>query len=81
MNRVNSNRTVRGAHVRLRLQVERIKTWCGVRTTPTYAWLRCILGKQEASSVQQPKLEALEMRRWHISSARECANGKRERVK
>ncbi len=50
MKSVTSNSNERGAHVRLRLQVELIKTSRGLWTTPTYAWLRCIRGKQEAWS-------------------------------
>lgn len=67
MKQVTWNRTVRGAHMRLRLQAERIKTWRGFWMTPAYAWLRRVLGKQDAWSVAQPKLEALDMRRWRIA--------------
>lgn len=67
MKRFTWNRTVRGAHMRLRLQTERIKTWRGLWTTPAYAWIRRTLGKPDAWSVAQPKLEELDERRWRIA--------------
>ncbi|MEX3856535.1 hypothetical protein AB3X94_21165 [Paraburkholderia sp. BR10923] len=37
--------------------------------TPAYAWLRHVLGKQDAWSAAQRKLEALDKRRWRIARA------------
>jgi hypothetical protein len=68
MKRPTWKRTVRGAHMRLRLKAERIKTWRGLWMTPAYAlFRRCVLRKQDAWSVAQPKLDALMTRRDRIA--------------
>lgn len=67
MKRAHWNRTVRGADVSLRAQVERIKTWRGFWMSPAYARIRRALGKPDAWSVAQPQLEALDARRWRIA--------------
>ncbi|MEI7297029.1 hypothetical protein WCQ02_33290 [Paraburkholderia tropica] len=54
--------------MRLRLRAERIKTWRGFWMTLAYARIRRALGKQDAWSVAQPQLEALDKRRWRIAS-------------
>lgn len=68
MKQVTWTRTVRGAHMRLRLQAERIKTWRGLWMTPAYAWFRrCVLRKEDAWNVAERKLDALTMRRDRIA--------------
>ncbi|WP_157128670.1 hypothetical protein [Cupriavidus sp. USMAA2-4] len=68
MKRKTWKHTVRGAHMRLRLQAERIKTWRGLWMTPAYAFFRRrVLRKEDAWSVAQPKLDALMMRRDRIA--------------
>lgn len=68
MKRITWVRTVRGAHVRLRLQSERIKTWRGLWMSPAYAWIRRhVLHKEDAWTVSQRKLDVLMMRRDRIA--------------
>lgn len=68
MKRITWAQTVRGAHMRLRLQSEHIKSWRSLWMSPAYAWFRrCVLHKEDAWSVAERKLDALMMRRDRIA--------------
>ncbi len=68
MKQATWKQTVRGAHFRLRLQAERIKTWRGLWMSPAYAWFRHrVQGKEDAWNVAQRKLHVLMIRRERIA--------------
>lgn len=68
MERIAWARTVRGAHMRLRLRSERIKTWRGLWMSPAYAWFgRNVLHREDAWSVAERELDALMIRRDRIA--------------
>lgn len=67
MKRGTWKRTVRGAHMRVRFKSDRVKAWRGLWMSPAYALLRHALRKEDAWSVAQRKLNALDMRRHRIA--------------
>ena len=68
MKRTTWKRTVHGAHMSLRIQAERIKTWRSFWMNPAYAWIRRhVIQKEDAWAVAERKLDALLQRRDRIA--------------